>query len=66
MPPVADDGMPEQWRHVLNVVVPPAAMWGPGGPGRPAASGRGRGELIASILREQDVGCVTFELNEGQ
>ncbi|WP_257585610.1 MULTISPECIES: GNAT family N-acetyltransferase [unclassified Streptomyces] len=54
MAPVGDDGMLERWRHVHNVVVPPAAMSLADARGR-----RARNRLAIACLGSELVGCST-------
>ncbi|MFB7332954.1 GNAT family N-acetyltransferase [Streptomyces adustus] len=60
MAPVAGEAMVEQWRHVHNVVVPPAAM-------TPAEARErvGRNRLVNAYLGDVLVGCSTVRPPEG-
>ncbi|MFD7872773.1 GNAT family N-acetyltransferase [Streptomyces sp. NPDC059766] len=58
--PVAGEAMTEQWRHVHNVVVPPAAM----SPAE-ALERVGRYRLANAYLGDTPVGCSTVRPPEG-
>lgn len=61
MEPVSGEGMVEQWRHVHNVIVPPAAM------SRDEARERaGRYRLENAYLGDVLVGCSTVRPPRGE
>ncbi|MET9380230.1 GNAT family N-acetyltransferase [Streptomyces sp. NPDC002928] len=59
--PVAGDAMVEQWRHVHNVIVPPAAM-----SLDEARERLGRNRLENAYLGDVLVGCSTVRPPEGE
>ncbi|MFF4834790.1 GNAT family N-acetyltransferase [Streptomyces sp. NPDC001315] len=61
MEPVAGDEMVEQWRHVHNVIVPPAAM-----SLDEARERLGRNRLENAYLGDVLVGCSTVRPPEGE
>ncbi|MER5752957.1 GNAT family N-acetyltransferase [Streptomyces sp. NPDC002088] len=61
MEPVAGDAMVEQWRHVHNVIVPPAAM-----SLDEARERLGRNRLENAYLGDVLVGCSTVRPPEGE
>ncbi|MFE1838480.1 GNAT family N-acetyltransferase [Streptomyces sviceus] len=59
--PVVGDGMLEEWRHVHNVIVPPAAMSADG-----ARERAGRYRLENAYLGDTLVGCSTVRPPGGE
>ncbi|MEV6169266.1 GNAT family N-acetyltransferase [Streptomyces sp. NPDC051954] len=59
--PVADDAMLEQWRHVHNVIVPPAAL-----DLEEVRERSGRYRLENAYLGDELVGCSTVRPPQGE